>query len=83
MPTPDIDVTNGVVDRRNLPDHEHAWNRQLAEQGQKVNRAANALERCIAPLGARMQQGLADAAMSGSGAVQDGAGTATGRGAEP
>eukprot|EP00974_Lingulodinium_polyedra_P102044 9882422-Lingulodinium_polyedra.AAC.1 len=52
MPTPDIDVTSGVVDRRNLPDYEHTWNRQLAEQGQKVDKAANALERCIELLGA-------------------------------
>eukprot|EP00974_Lingulodinium_polyedra_P052203 5022796-Lingulodinium_polyedra.AAC.1 len=26
MPTPDTDVTSGVVDRRNLPDYEHTWN---------------------------------------------------------
>eukprot|EP00974_Lingulodinium_polyedra_P069575 6736104-Lingulodinium_polyedra.AAC.1 len=62
MPTPDTDVTNGAVDRLNLSDHEYAWNRQLAEQRRRVDRAANALERCIASLGTRVQQGLADAA---------------------
>eukprot|EP00974_Lingulodinium_polyedra_P034857 3349141-Lingulodinium_polyedra.AAC.1 len=62
MPTPDIDVTDGTVDRRSLPDHEYAWNRQLSEQRRKVDRAANALERCIASLGARVQQGLAGVA---------------------
>eukprot|EP00974_Lingulodinium_polyedra_P013373 1294997-Lingulodinium_polyedra.AAC.1 len=59
MPRPDTDVIYGMINRSNLPDHEHGWTRQLAEQQRRAGKAADALERCISSLGSRVQQRLA------------------------
>eukprot|EP00974_Lingulodinium_polyedra_P121109 11177838-Lingulodinium_polyedra.AAC.1 len=58
-PRPDADVTNGVVNRQNLPTYENWWTRQLTEQQRRAGRAADALDACISSFGSRVQQDLA------------------------